>query len=120
MAAATFSNHELVTSETSPAPPQSINLHMFQLVGGITPLVLLPSERLPGTFSGTYNRTTLAVRFSLQVPGRTREGEVCLAREGSVKGKLPGYAKALATRIHADGHYGDRDLLCSHVTRVGG
>ena len=80
--AATSVPTRLVTSETSPKHSQSINLHTFQLVGSITPLVLLPSERLPGSSARTYNRTTLAVRFSLQVPGRTREDEVCPAREG--------------------------------------
>src|SRR5579859_134937 len=116
----TFSNHELVTSETSPAPSQSINLHTFQVLGGITPLVLLPSERLPGAFSGTYNRTTLAVRFSLQVRVEHGRAKFVRPREGSVKGTLPEYAKAPATRIHAEGHYGDRDLLCSDAIHVGG
>ena len=48
-----------------------------------------------------------------QVPGRTREGEVCpcVLHKRFGERETPGYAKAPATGLHADENDGNRDLL---------
>src|SRR5579864_6133922 len=88
----------------------------------ITPLVLLPSDRLPRLGLPPII-DLLWFRILRQVPGRTWGGRSLFDGPSNKRfgeRENPDYAKPPATRIHADGHNGNRDLLISrYPTRVG-
>jgi hypothetical protein len=59
-------------------PENNLIAIVFNSLAKITPLVLRPSERLPGPSGPAYNRLTLAVRFSVRFRVARRKGDVCL------------------------------------------